>query len=243
MRSQARLIDYAAARPRVPRSCGRDELLAAREDERRILARDLHDGLGQSLVVLLMNLRAVQAAPAGDAAPELLATSIDLLNALHSDIRARSRAMHSSVLDDLGLVPALRSHIAGLSKATRTDIGFTAHGASPPARWPSGVETCAFRVAQEAVTNALRHTDGAAIRVAVWINDEQLTLRVEDEGAGFDATAARPASGSASLGLVGMAERAKVAGGLLSISSALGQGTTVSLQFRRRRNRLRAASA
>jgi signal transduction histidine kinase len=137
------------------------------------------------------------------------------------------------VIDDLGLVPALRSHTAQLARSTRVNLGFESQDVAP--RWPIAIETSAFRIAQEALTNSLRHSKASRIIVSASIDDRCLEVRIHDDGVGFDPVAARSLRRGRSLGLVSMAERARLAGGQLKITSASTRGTTVSVQFRRRR--------
>lgn len=214
------------------------QIVEAREAERRSLARDLHDGLGQSLVVVQMSLRATRdRLSPDDATGELLDSSIALLDGLHAEVRGRALALHSSLLDDLGLAPALRAHTVQLARATHTRIGFESHGELAFTRWPAAIETSAFRIAQEALTNALRHAHALNIGVAVSAEEGRLSLRIHDDGVGFNARAQRGQGRRTSLGLVSMAERARLAGGRLTITSEPGRGTTVCVEFARPRSR------
>jgi signal transduction histidine kinase len=216
-----------------------DQLLDAREAERRLLARDLHDGLGQSLVLLQMNLRIVlESVSAVEATTELLDASIELAGRLHRQVRARALALHSSVLDDLGIVAALRSHTAELARSAPASIIFQSDDATPAPRFPHAIESSAFRIAQEALTNAIRHSKAARMAVTVAVGDRRLEVRIEDDGVGFDPGGAHAGSRGRSLGLVSMSERARLAGGHLKITSTPGRGTTVLLRFERRRPRL-----
>jgi signal transduction histidine kinase len=211
---------------------------SVRQAERRALARDLHDGLGQQLVVLQMNLRlARESVAAGEPAATLLEDSIALVGGLHRDIRGRALELHSSLLEDLGLVPALRSHSARVAASTRATVLFETVDFASSRRWPVDIESQAFRIAQEALANALRHSHAGRIAVYAAVNDRRLEVRVHDDGIGFDRAAVRGRRARRSLGLASMSERARLAGGRLNITSAPGRGTTVTVRFMRPRTR------
>jgi signal transduction histidine kinase len=213
-------------------------VLDACEAERRLLARELHDGLGSSLVLLQMQLRtALESVPAGNPAAELLDASLDVAASLHRQIRRHALALHPTMLDDLGLVPALRSHTAQLARSTAVPVRFESGGESSTSRWPSAAELSAFRIAQEALANAVRHSQASRISVYAAAGDREMELCIEDDGVGFDLDAARRLSRGRSLGLINMAERARLAGGQLRMSSTPGRGTTVWARFERRRSR------
>ncbi len=238
--SKAGMLSLERRRAAAPRrTLGlAEKLLEAREAERRLLARDLHDGLGQSLVVLQMNLRlAREGVSAGDPAADLLDASLQLVGGLHGEVRRRSLDLYSSVLDDLGLAPALRAHTVQIAGATRKNVGFELSGEARFARWPIAVETSAFRIAQEALANALRHARASHIGVVLTMEEHQLSLRIHDDGVGFDTRTQRTPGRRKSLGLVSMAERARLAGGHLAITSEPGRGTAVCVRFQRRRSR------
>lgn len=218
-------------------------ILNACEAERRLLARDLHDGLGPSLVLLQMQLRmALESVPAGNRAAELLDTSLELAASLHGQIRRHALALHPTMLDDLGFVPALRSHAAQLARSTPVEFRFESGGDSSTSRWPSAAELSAFRIAQEALANAVRHSQASRISVYAAAGDRQMELCIEDDGVGFDVDATKRLSRGRSLGLINMAERARLAGGQLRMSSAPGRGTTVWARFERRRSRAALAA-
>jgi signal transduction histidine kinase len=212
-----------------------EKLLDVREAERRVLARDLHDGLGQALVILQMQLRSAQACvSAGHQAAVLLDSSIEMVSTLHQEIRNQCLALHSSVLENLGLAPALRSHVAALAHSTGIAVHCECRDEQDVLRWPSAVEIAAFRIAQEALTNAVRHSRASSITVSAGVTGRQMEVCIHDDGVGFNLDTVPAMSRGRSLGLVSMTERARLAGGRLTITSAPGRGTTVCLRFRRR---------
>jgi signal transduction histidine kinase len=204
-------------------------LLEVQEDERRRLARDLHDDLGQALTALKIHLESL--ARAGDSA---LRARLDACVATTGHALERVRQLSLSLrplqLDDLGLTAALRSHLDRQAEVG----GLTPHfdAAEAPGMIAPEIETACFRVAQEAINNVLRHAHAAHLWVRLFTADGQLALSVRDDGAGFDLDAARRrASAGESLGVVGMEERVALAGGRLELRTAPGQGTVLLATF------------
>ena len=207
-----------ADRERVTQLSGR--LLEVQEEERRRIAGELHDETGQLLTGLKLALEAVvpvdEAAASLESARELAAEVLAQVRDLTLDLRP-------SVLDDLGLVPALVWQIDRYSSRTGVQVAFKQVGAD--ARFRPELETAAYRIVQEALTNVARHAGVSEAAVTVWVEADALSVRVEDRGRGFDvqATGRLHASG----GLAGMRERAALLGGALEISSAPKGGTSV----------------
>jgi|GEM_PF-737253 len=202
------------------------QLLEAQEVERRRLARELHDEIGQSLSMVKIDLHMVQQLlqPTGLTKP--LNESVDLVERTLQQVRALSVELRPSLLDDLGLVPALRWYVD--RQAQRG--GFTARfEADPlPERLAPELETVCFRLVQEALTNVLRYAQANQVDVELKLGQAELHLLVRDEGVGFDAPAAlaRAAQGG-SMGLLGMQERAALVGGRLEIQAAPGRGAEI----------------
>jgi signal transduction histidine kinase len=205
-------------------------LLEVQEDERRRLARDLHDDLGQALTALKIQLESLARA-SGDV---LQRARIDecVATTQHSLERVRqlSLSLRPLQLDDLGLVAALRSHLDRQAEVGKLQPHFDA-GEAPGTIAPE-IETACFRVAQEAINNVLRHAHAAHLWVRLFTADGQLALSVRDDGSGFDLeTARRRASAGESLGVVGMEERVALAGGRLELRTSPGQGTVLLATF------------
>jgi signal transduction histidine kinase len=192
-----------------------------REAEQRHLSRELHDQIGQ----LLTGLRLALATGSPDA------DTLDRAHALADDIQARVRALSLDLrppaLDDLGLLPALRDHLRRY--AEQTGVRPELRQAGLDRRLPPAVETAAFRIVQEALTNVARHAGTAATTVQLVADDGWLTVQVRDEGRGFDPDAALAARASA--GLMGMRERATLLDGTLTIDAAPGAGTVVTAEL------------
>jgi len=205
-------------------------MLEIQEQERRQLARELHDEIGQVLTAVKIDLQ-TQIMRLGPAATEEgLAGSVQLVDEALDRVRSLSLDLRPAQLDDLGLQPALRWYLDRLSRSGDLQVQFSSEMA--PRRLDPGVETACFRIAQEAMTNVLRHAEAKRARVELRAVDGELELVVEDDGKGFNVPAAqaRAASG-ASLGLLGMEERADLAGGRLEMHSAIGGGTRLRARF------------
>jgi signal transduction histidine kinase len=198
-------------------------LLEQQEHERASLARELHDQIGQSLFALLLNLDAIK----GELSPASSARVPQSKRAIRKMIRqVRTLAfeLRPSMLDDLGLVEALRLLVA--RHGERTGVSATFNATPPDARAPVEIETACFRIAQEALSNVARHARAGHVEVTLTTQDVALEVTVRDDGVGFNVERLRTG-----LGLVGMGERAELAGGRLDIESAPGDGTTLRARF------------
>jgi signal transduction histidine kinase len=205
-------------------------LLAAQETERRRLARELHDEIGQTLSMVKIDLQAMQHLAAAAALEAYLVESIAIVERALQQVRSLSVELRPSLLDDLGLVPALRWYIDRQAQRAGLVANFVAD--SLAARLPAELETACFRVAQEALTNVLRYAQARRLEVELRRHEAELELVIRDDGVGFDVPAALArATGGASLGLLGMQERALLVGGQLEIESRLGQGTEIRASF------------
>jgi signal transduction histidine kinase len=203
-------------------------LIEVQEMERRTIAGELHDEIGQALTLVKMHLQAAQDA-AGTAAPNLT-ESIGIVEHALQQVRDLSLDLRPSLLDDLGLVAALRWY--GARQARLADVSFHFTGLLPEERLPTTLETTCFRVAQEALTNIIRHARAQHVWVRVQIQDAALQLTIRDDGVGFDPHAAQVrARHGQSFGLLGMRERVAIAGGAIQINSAPERGTTITACF------------
>jgi signal transduction histidine kinase len=201
-------------------------LLRVQEDERRTIARELHDHLGQLLTGLRFQLEAAhQAAPPQLQGPlkESLGTSDEIIRYL----REMTQQLRPRVLDDLGLAPALEWHLSLFQR--QTGITVTLDVSLPPSRLPGELETAVFRVVQEALTNVARHAGTTAANVTLTHGGNQLIVEITDRGRGFDVDAVQARRDS--LGLTGLCERVILAGGRPEIFSRVGQGTRIHATF------------
>lgn len=205
-------------------------LMQVREDERRHLARELHDDVGQLLTSAKITLESVQQSVGAGPPAAPLAQSIASVDQVIEAVHRIAVDLRSPLLDDLGLVPALRGFLVETAKQSGLEIVFNAPANVP--RFDTDIETACFRVVQEAVTNILRHARARSALVELSHTEDAVTAVVRDDGAGFDVEAARrKARDGTSLGLLGMQERAALLGGKLTIRSAPGEGTEVRVTF------------
>jgi len=203
-------------------------LLKVQENERRLIARELHDQIGQALTAVKLNLESLRSGRRAKAFP--LDESVAIVEQLMEAVRSMSLELRPSVLDDLGLAAALRWYAdrqgrrAGLAVRVRTQL--------PTERLASDLETACFRVAQEAITNVARHAGAKRVEVDARAEDGTLDLTVRDDGTGFDVAAVRGGTtAEGSIGLDGMEERVRLLGGDFRIDSQPGTGTTVWARF------------
>lgn len=199
------------------------EVTRAQEAERARIARELHDDVAQRLVVLVRHLDALGE---GVSAASLGAAREAASEAL-SEVRRSSRDLRPTMLDDLGLGPAIEWLADDL--ADRNDVEVTATVEGGTRRLDAAVELALFRIAQEALRNVERHADASTARVELRFEDAQTRLLVRDDGRGFEVPA-DPASlaRSGRLGMTGMRERAELVGGRLRVRAQEGEGTTVT---------------
>jgi len=197
-------------------------LIQAHEEERALLARELHDDLTQRVAVLAIEVgRAELAAPEGSQAQAMGSVREGLVR-LSEDIHSLAYQLHPSVLEELGLAEALRAECERVGRQGRLDLSVELDPL--PAFVGRDAALCLFRVAQEALNNVTRHAGARAASVALRQMDGGLLLAVRDDGVGFDP--ASPGTGM-SLGLASMRERVLLANGTLDIESAPGRGTEI----------------
>jgi PAS domain S-box-containing protein len=198
-------------------------LVEVQEAERRRIARELHDEIGQELTALKLML---QPTPVHDAAPaEGALRSVDRLLSL---VRDMSLELRPTMLDDLGLAPALHWQCDRHAALGRLRVRFRHRGVEGR-RFPSDLETAAYRIVQEGLTNVVRHSGATEANVRLWANDERLTVQVEDRGHGFDADSALGAGRSS--GLSGMRERVALLGGHFFVDSTPNAGTQLTAEL------------
>jgi PAS domain S-box-containing protein len=201
-------------------------LLWAEEAERRRIAGELHDEIGQALSALKLNFRAIKSDTGSAISAGRIDDCITLVERTIEQVRGLALDLRPALLDDLGLVPALRSHVAGMARRSDIDVSFDADDQIE--RHDPDIETACYRIAQEALANVARHSGASTVMVALEQSGQTLRLVVADDGTGFDVTAATTrAAAGASLGLLGMRERASLVGGHVAIISGPGSGTEV----------------
>ena len=205
-------------------------LVESQETERRHIARELHDEVGQTLTVAEMNLQVLVRSSRAAPRTARLKESLQAVERVLKQVRDLSLNLRPSMLDDLGLEPAVRWYASRQAALAGLQVEFQADAME--GRLDPVVETACFRVAQEALTNVVRHARARAVAVEMRKQDGQLHLYVRDNGAGFDVAALREqAVLGASLGLLSMEERATLADGGLELKSSPGRGTEVHAWF------------
>jgi len=205
----------------------REQIVNAREEERRRLRRDLHDGLGPALASLAMQ---------ADSARDWTRSDPDRVEATLADVTAKAQAalqdirrlvydLRPPALDELGLIGALRQTAANMPDGLQIEV--TAPEALPPLS--AAVEVAAYRIAQEALHNVAKHAHATRVELSLHDNEGELVLEIRDNGKGFDTTREYPGH----LGLRSMPERAAQIGGRFHIESAPGAGTTITVQLKK----------
>jgi signal transduction histidine kinase len=206
------------------------QLVMAQESENRHIARELHDHVGQMLTVVKLNLQTMERIQQIDEMRDQISTSLSIVDRALEQVRSYVVELLPAVLDDLGLVAALRWLLDRFSRQAKVAVECIAD--PPQIVLPQEVEITCFRVAQEALTNIMRHARATRVRIDVYRHSEELELRITDDGVGFDPTAARESAvRGSSVGLLGMEERIKLIDGQFHIDSATNQGTVICARF------------
>lgn len=204
-------------------------LEAAKEDERKRIARELHDEMGQALTAAKINLQLLSGAPDEDARAKRITDTVGLVDRMIHHVRALSLDLRPPLLDELGLSAALNAYLEAQSR--RSGVRIDVDEDPLPTGLSPEVEITAFRAIQEAVTNVLRHAHARSIEVAVRAEPGWMGLIVRDDGDGFDvAEIMERAIRGNHLGLLGIRERVESLGGVVEIDSAPGDGTKIRVR-------------
>jgi signal transduction histidine kinase len=201
----------------------RRRLTEAQEQERNRIARELHDDIGQRLALLAIELEQLHQDPPD--LPEVRRRMGELqkqASELAIDIQTLSHELHSTKLEYLGPVAAMRGLCQELGEQTKVRIDFKSRDLPSPL--PPDISLCLFRVLQEALHNSVKHSGARHVEVGLWGTPDEIHLAVSDPGVGFDSEAAKESRG---LGLVSMEERLKLLKGTISIESQPKRGTTI----------------
>lgn len=205
-----------------------DELVGAQQEERMRIALQIHEGPAQTLFAALSNLEAARSLAAG-ASDELAEVFHELERTIRQAItetRAVMVDLRPASLHQMGLIPALNQYARQFE--ARTGIRTHVSSVGPERRLPTVVESCFYRIVQEALTNVWKHAGAAEARVTVEIRDVSCTLEIADDGGGFDLERAREEAGQ-HLGMSSLRDRAELVGGRFSVTSAPSEGTRVSV--------------
>lgn len=218
LRVAARTAEQRLAETRLRELSRR--LLRVQEEERRALARELHDEVGQQLGAIKLNLKALTADAANRSR---IRDGLEIVDATIAQIRDRALDLRPALLDDLGLAAALDWLCR--QQAQRSGI-LIDYQASPLPGLPPELATAVYRIVQEGITNALKHAGAQTIKVTITVEDNGIKVLVADDGCGFDNGRVVPG-----VGLPGMRERVDTLGGKLELESQPGNGTRISVKF------------
>ena len=208
-----------------------NQVITVQEEERRRIARELHDETAQSLASLLLGLSALQEARTTKAARAQARDLHQVATRALAEVRRLAWGLRPSVLDDLGLATAIARYTEEYSRTRGIAVTLAAAGLER-GRLSAAVETTLYRIAQEALSNVARHADARHVRVQLQRHDATVTLVVEDDGHGFDpARPPAPPTAASGLGIHSMRERAAVHKGVLTIDSAPARGTRVAVEI------------
>ena len=206
-------------------------LLTVQEEERRRISRDLHDDINQRLAMLVVQAESLEAnlpASAVGCSKELRSIQ-DRLTELSDDVRHLAYQFHPSILDDLGLPVALQRLVDEC--AVRSNLAISFEVVASPKAIPQTVSTCLYRIAQECLSNIMKHARASQAKVSLASTAEGITLTVQDDGVGFDTQ--QVVDNPRGLGLVSMAERVRLVHGSVTIDSIPQQGTRLSIHVPR----------
>jgi signal transduction histidine kinase len=203
-------------------------VITAQEDERKRIARELHDSTSQSLTSLIIGLKTLedncQHCRKQNGVVELRSVAGQTLD----DVHRLSVQLRPSVLDDLGLPEAIRRHIADYRRRYPLNIDLAITGMDEK-RLPPEIETALYRMIQEGLTNIVRHAEAHTVSICIEYSDDKVLVVIEDDGKGFDVTSVRHQDGH--LGLYGIQERAELLAGKVEIESQIGQGTSLFIEI------------
>jgi PAS domain S-box-containing protein len=227
---QAQMVARQAAEGELRQSNARlrglsERLLAVQEEERRTIARELHDEVGQYLTGLRFMLESLGKVTGIPHDPQL-ANALAVVDDLTTRVRELSLGLRPSMLDDAGLVSALLWHVERYTRQTGIEVTLGHQGLDE--RLPAPIETAVYRIVQEALTNVARHAETTQVNVQI-LADGQVTVLIEDAGKGFDVGAVL--AHHASTGVSGMRERAELLSGEFLIESQPGEGTRVLVEI------------
>ena len=206
------------------------QIINAQEQERKRIARELHDETSQVLTSLLISLAILEESITTQEARDRIADTRKLAHQTLRAIRNLSIDLRPSALDDLGLLPALRWYVKEYQQKCSIVVEFAAHGFKE--RLPAEVETALYRIVQESLTNTARHANAHKVLVTMKEDADAVYVTIKDDGCGFDVgTLLKTPDQERGLGLAGMNERAVLLDGSLSIHSGPGHGTTIEVHI------------
>ena len=207
------------------------QILHAQEEERKNISRELHDVIAQTLVGINVHVAALGKTGSGKGADfqQKIARTRHLVEQSVNLVHQFARELRPSVLDDLGLIPALQSSMKSFMEETGVRVSVQAFAGVD--QCPDGLRTVLYRVAQEALTNVARHAQATSVEIRLRNHEGGISMEIKDDGKGFALEGTPGAKKSQRHGLLGMRERIEMVGGKLSLISSPGQPTTVLAEF------------
>jgi signal transduction histidine kinase len=202
-------------------------LIRMQDEERRRIARELHDGLGQELAALTMTLAQIPGYKSVERKDQAVKEASEIATSAIQQVRSMSHLLHPPLLDEVGLLPAVRWYLDGLTKRSGIATSFEVKPADFP-RLTVDLETAIFRVIQEALTNVFRHSGASKTLVTLSQQEGQVMVTVGDDGKGVGPEIAEMRAGSLGVGLAGMRQRAKEFDGKLRLANT-NPGTLVEI--------------
>ena len=208
-----------------------NQILHVQEQERGRLSRELHDEVGQSLALMELNLAILQRAGTGkeNLLAQKIADTQHLLATTRETVHRFARELHPAMLDELGLLPALRAYLKTF--AERTDLQVSFAGATESEKLNPDQKTVLYRVAQESLTNVAKHAHARRVHVSLRALRDRIQMQIQDDGRGFRVDRRPAAPANKRLGLLGMRERVRLIHGQWSVNSVLGKGTTITVEI------------
>ena len=207
-----------------------NQILHVQEQERGRLSRELHDEVGQALALMELNLAIVKKSGAAEVAflKEKIADTQHLLATTRETVHRFARELRPAMLDELGLLPALRAYLKGFADRTGLRVCFA--GATEAEELNPDQKTVLYRVAQEGLTNVAKHAHAHRVNVSLRVHRDHIEMRIKDDGRGFLVHRQPAAPAIKRLGLLGMRERVRLIQGHCSVTSARGKGTTIVVE-------------
>jgi len=207
-----------------------ESVLTAQEEERRRISRELHDQTGQSLMSILVGLRAMEDSETIEAAREVAESLRHMTSQAMKEVERLAQGLRPAILDDMGLEAALKRHASDFAHTHRIEITVDVIGIGEERLSPN-IEVALFRVTQEALTNVAKHALANRVSILLERHDSHIQLVVEDNGVGFQTIAPENGLSPTQLGLYGMKERVDRLDGTIDIESSVGHGTTIHVRI------------
>ncbi len=226
---QEKLINKLVAAQNILKNLSK-QMIQVQETERRNIARELHDEIGQTLTAIKIDLINILTSITSLEVREKLKDTVKLVENILNNVREMSLILRPSILDDLGLIPAVRWTLD--RQTQRANINAKLTTSEIDKKLPHELEITCFRIIQEAVTNIIKHSQAENMSVEIYVKQKELHLIISDDGIGFDVNSAREnAIGGYSIGILGMQERAELVGGWVDIWSKSKEGTRIHAIF------------